>query len=259
MSVIIQYPNYCSIYSYTANGVELRKNCARDVCFGTSLRSLNRGLNTANYTIVLIKNTSYLERNYNNYCWMTKHQVENYLRRISTIKAFKYKVKDSTFADRPCYKIYLSISGTNKEITFVLQCIKRTYEWPFNFYLMHAYKMQKLPAFKFDSILNLYNVVWSAYSRAEYNGHSFSGNSYFVKYKTLREKLPNIKACTELFNDSEWEINRPKTVQFSKQETPYNTGIENRPCDVSEWNNDDYFRIVLPRYIDNYNILKYHA
>jgi hypothetical protein len=241
MAKIPFYASLASIYSYTIDDITYRKRCAVDVCFGSSLTKCNDLKNTAEYTIVVGIDTSFIEHDYlNNYCWLNKHQLENYLRRISSLKPFKYKVRKSTYHKHPCFKIDLKIIGTRKEITFVLQCIKRTYEYPYNYFLYDAYEMQKLNAFRFDSILNLFNVVYSTFYDNGNTGHSFSGSSKFETYKTIKEKLPKVKFVTDLY---------PIYVQ-----TPKKINLKETNC-TDNWTTE-HFRTLLPEYIRNYNCLK---
>jgi hypothetical protein len=221
----------------------------RNACYGSSLNMMQQNQNTAKYSIILVTSDRfYSATSYNNYCWMSKHQLENYLRRISTIKHFTYKVSESEYEGYPCHKIDLTIVGTRKEITFVLQCIKRTYEWPYNLYLNQAYELQKLPAFRFDSILNLFNVAFSAYSSSINTDHCFSGNTKFEKYATLKEKLPNITSAVQLF---------PDAVRVTKR-APKVEGVQYQgdiPCNTEQWG-EELCRRVLPTYIENYHELK---
>lgn len=239
---------FCTIYDGSLNGEPFNIGYTREACFGRSLSKFKRIQNTIKYSIILIRNYSYVEKDYKNYCWMTKHQLENYLRRISSIKPFKYRVYEDGFKGTPCFKIDLKMVGTKKEVTFVLQCIKRTYEWPYSFFLQQAYEMQKLPAFKFDSILNLYNVAFSTYRNSKNTDHSFSGNTKFEKYSTLREKMPHIQYASDLFPKFCNTTRRaPKLDEISYCDTVPN---------VTEQWDETFFRKMLPYYIENYKVLK---
>lgn len=251
MPKIGNYLNYSTIYKTKINGKDFIKNRQRDVCFGRSLSHCIRQQNQVEYTIVLITSPSYIENtNYNNYCWMNKHQVENYLRRIKSIKQFTYDVKEARWNGFNCYDIHLKMTGTKKEITFVLQSIKRTYEFPFSYLLFEAYQMQRLPAFKFDSILNLFNVAWVSHYGSSYNsGHSYSGNSYFVKYKDLTERLPHVNYVTDLFTH-----NAEKDIKMIPHDKSMVSGYR-IPADIANWTEKN-FRKFLPTYIENYKILK---
>lgn len=251
MPVFSQYMNLSTIYSAKINGKLYRKTRTKDVCFGSSLTKCIRQRNNAEYNIVLITDPRFVNSGNNNYCWMTKHQIENYLRRIKSIKSFAYKVKEDRWNSLTCYNITLNIEGTKKEITFVLQSIKRMYEYPMNYFLFEAYKMQELPAFKFDSILNLFNVVWSShYGNISNSGHSYSGYSMFKKYKDIAEQLPHVSFVNDIFIKPQGKT--PEIIQEIKTKTnSYYRALK----DTNDWN-DFYFRKFLPTYIKNYNILK---
>lgn len=243
--------NLCTIYSAQINGQVYLKRCIRDVCFGSSLGRCTRQQNTVEYTIVLIKDPNYIDTGHNNYCWMSKHQVENYLRRIKSIRSFKSSVRESTWNSHKCYKINLKMTGTKKEITFVLQSIKRMYEFPYNFFLHEAYEMQRLPAFKFDSVLNLFDVAWTTfYGKSANSGHSYSGCSAFKKYQEISEALPHVENVVDLFMHKAISpfIAKRDMIQGGQN----NYGI---PYQLHDWT-EESFRKFLPLYIKNYNLLK---
>lgn len=245
------YVNLCTIYSCEINGKSVISQPMRSVCYGSTLTKLTRVINNAVYNIVLIKDDSFVtNKNYNNRCFMSKHQLENYVRRISTIKPFKYKVYDSEYQGSPCYKVKIDIHGTKKEITFVLQCIKRAYEYPYNFFLHQAYKLQEIPEYKRDSILNLYNVAFSSFWSYQYTDHSFSGNAKFEKYETLREKLPHARSVIELYPDVGQATQYKPTLA-----TPFSVTNGNMPSDSSQWDHEA-FNELLPLYASNYKLLK---
>ena len=243
-----QYPNLCTIYAGSVNGIAFSNPFSEFMCYGRSLDRFTRLQNDAEYTIILITDYSYVNNCKRNHCWMTKHQLENYLRRISTIKPFKYHVEVSEFKGSPCFKLNIKIHGTKKEATFVLQCIKRTYEWPYNFFLQQAYELQEVPEYKFESILNLYNVVASTYWSSQNTDHSFSINAKFEKYKTLRDKLPHVKWVVELYPD--YGENTKQAPQLDS--IYYNDRV---PCKTEQWN-DVFFAKMFPFYERNYNALK---
>lgn len=247
---IYKFPSYCTIYNY-----RLLKDKhwywdthKQNACFGGSLSNLKGRLNAVEYSILLVKNTNFVKTNRNNYCWMTKHQLNTYLRRIKSIKSFKYKVSDYEDSTQTFYKIDLKIFGTKKEITFVLQCIKRTYEYPFNFVLLQAYKLQELTAYKRTSILNLFNVVWSTYRSNHNTGHSFSGNSIFVKYSYLQEHLPKVLYVTDLY--------QPGQGVPAKEHVDGISYWDLFPSDTSQWTSEYLFSKMLPYYTANYKLLK---
>jgi hypothetical protein len=244
-------PSYATIYQGVINGKEVWRTHRpeRAACYGSSWGLFKDNANNkAHYEIILITDKSWLAENYKNQCRMSKHQVENYLRRIKTIYPFKYSVKDGDYRGSKCFILNIDMVGTRKEATFILQCIKRTYEWPFSFFLEQAYKLQELPQFKYDSILNLFNVALSCFTDGVHFDHCFSGNTKFEKYSTLREKLPHVIYVSDLYPDATYQTKRaPKIDGIS-----YYGSYPNTP---DEWTNE-LFQELLPYYIKNYNVLK---
>lgn len=243
------YPNYATIYQAVVNGVSLWGSPTRRACFGDSLGRFRTGpRNNAEYHIILIRDNSWLDSNYKNQCRMSKHQLENYLRRIATIKQFKYKVEEGDFNGSKCFHLYIKISGTQKEATFVLQCIKRTYEWPYCFFLEQAFHLQELPEFKHDSILNLFNVVFSCFMNYKNTDHCFSGNAKFEKYSTIRARLPHVAYTSDVYPDS----------GIGTKIAPQIAGIAyhgSYPSTPTQWTNE-LFQELLPYYVKNYKLLK---
>lgn len=244
-----KYPNYATIYEAVVNKHPIITSPTRRACFGDSLALFNRGAkNVAHYHIILVRDDSWLRNNYKNQCRMSKHQLENYLRRIATIKPFKYKVEEGNFGDSKCFHLYVDISGTKKETTFVLQCIKRTYEWPYCFFLEQAFHLQELPEFKHDSILNLFNVVFSCFIEYKNTDHCFSGNAKFEKYSTIRARLPHVTYTSDIYPDiGEGTKFAPKIEGIIYQGS--------YPSAPAQWTNE-LFQELLPYYVKNYKLLK---
>lgn len=250
---IYRYPSYCTIYDANIDGRKVWhtpvKTYIRAACYGSSLVMIGKGRNhIVHYDIILITDESKIKQQFKNNCRMSKHQLENYLRRITSIKPFKYHISQSEYKGSPCFELSLDIRGGKKEITFVLQCIKRTYEFPYNFYLEQAYKMQEIPKYKHDSILNLFNVVFSTFSSHKNKDHCFSGNTYFEKYTNLRNKMPLITYACDLY---------PDYCRTTKR-APRLDGVDycdDIPGNTDQWT-DALFERLLPYYIINYNELK---
>lgn len=240
-----RYSNLRTIYSCKVGNY--KRALSWDACYRCALSEMRSKMNEAEFTIVLANTENLARQHYRNYCMMTGHQINNYLRRIASIKPFKYKVYESNYYGAPCYKINLRINGTKKEITFVLQCIKRLYEWPYNYFLLHAYKLQSMPEYRFDSILNLFNVVFSTYYFNKNTDHSFSGNTKFEKYKTIREKLPYVNFVSEIY---------PDVGETVRGVIPKEISVYDRvPCWTEQWD-DNLFEAMLPAYVYNYSKLK---
>lgn len=181
-----------------------REKIESAACYGNSLAAMGSNYTNkfeAEYHIMLMKDPSYMDINHaNNYCPFDKHFVYCYLRRISRVKAFKFHVEESNFRGCQSYRIDLVMTGTRPEFTFVLQSIKRLYEYPYCIYLLEAKRMQEIPEFKFDSIFNLFNAVASYYNGEVPNtGHSYSCSSIAVPVRVLKERLSKAKFATDVY------------------------------------------------------------
>lgn len=244
-----EYPSYATIYCAELNGSRVYDTPTRSACFGESLGYFtDKPNNKAHYHIILVRDESWMLRQYKNHCRMTKHQLENYLRRIATIKPFKYSVKEGDYDGSSCFHLYVDMVATRKEATFILQCIKRTYEWPYSFLLEQAYHLQEIPEFKHDSILNLFNVAFSAFSAIKNSDHCFSGNTKFEKYATIRDRLPHVIYTSDVYPNYCNKTTRAPRVR----------GINycgTWPSNPAQWTNE-LFQELLPTYVKNYKILK---
>ena len=206
-------------------------------CYGESLARMGNDPKKefeAEYHIMLMTDPKYMERSGgNNYCCFDSHFVYCYLRRVARVKAFKFNLEESEFAGYKGLKINLSMKGTRPEFTFVLQSIKRLYEYPYCFYLAEAKKMQEIPEFRFISIFNLFNAVASYYQGyCGETGHSYSISCRSVPVRVLKERLPKCNYAHEVYHN--------KILGFEHSTDP----------DSSKWTNEN-FNLHLPSYIKN--------
>lgn len=244
------FPSYATIYNATVNSnKELYSYVGRHACYGDSLARMSGTHNDASYHIILVRDDSWVKRHYKNQCRMSKHQVENYLRRIKSIQPFKYSVKEGEFEGAECFHLYLKMTDvTKKQATFVLQCVKRIYEWPYCFFLEQALQLQRIPKYKHDSILNLFNVTYSTFYDSQNTDHCFSGNAKFEKYSTIREKLPHVKYTSDVYPTDGGPYKPAKSIKGIS----YAGCVPNTP---SQWT-PELFQALLPYYVENYNRLK---
>ena len=226
-----------TIYSTNNRTIHYRKDMSSAACYGTSLQNMGNDptkVFDASYDIMLMTDPNYMEwTGGNNCCLFDPHFIYCYLRRINRVKAFKFNLEESEYKGYKSLKIHLSMKGTRPEFTFVLQSIKRLYEYPYCFYLAEAKRMQEIPEFRFVSIFNLFNAVASYYEGdCGETGHSYSMSCKSVPVRVLKERLPHCKYAHEVYQN--------KYLYTRHSTNP----------DSSKWTNEN-FQSFLPSYIKN--------
>lgn len=204
MAEFHRWLNYYTIFGGTVDDANVwgGGRIGKDACYRGAL---NRMSNRARqyHSILKIKlfnTTNDVVNGNNNCCFLTQHQVVNYLRQLASIYPFKYKVTTGTYGRQSTYVIDLDLTATRAVSTFILQSIKKLYEFPQNFYIQEAYKMQHMPKFRFTNIQNLFMAVASSYERDPHRDHCFAISCKFRTKKQISEKLKSIQYVDDLFD-----------------------------------------------------------
>lgn len=198
-------------YGYT-DSPDKKPQIHEGVCFGGAFSSQSARC----YTIYIAKGEADLKRYYSNFCFFTKKEIKNHFRQLPKDWNVKYKVTDDTYKDIEAFKVDLDINSKNRLIhKYVLTWTRCLFEWPYNLYLLHARKLKQLPQFKFESIINLLNVVATVHSEHfNWNVHTFGVNlgcltkkeivQSCIKHKNVNDVFPRFNIKTpqcKLVND----------------------------------------------------------
>lgn len=239
--------NYCTIFGGTIDErpVWSGNKILRDACYRgvlTKMVARDRKYNLS-LTIKVCNNSKLCkEDNLNNYCFLSKPEIFNYLRQLTKLYKFQYSICNGTFRNVKCYVIKINITATRAIATVVLQSIKKLYEFPQNFYLSQAFKMQHLPAFRFDNIQNLFMAVASCYEYEGARDHVFGICRKFMTISQMKARLPRIAYACELYKDYRSNYNL-KTLDLPLYST--DLILDNT-----------YFNTHLENYVQNYHQLK---
>jgi hypothetical protein len=210
------------------------------VCFSTLFNSDCR---SKYYQLYIIKGDNDLKRYYSNYCFFSKQEIKNHLKQIPRFCEMRFRVTDAEYKGEPAFGISFFINSENRLIhKYVLTWIRSLFEWPFYLYLLHARKMKQLPEFRFESVINLFNIVSTAYRY-----------SYDTKIHTFGTKLGLLRKSSIIDNVLNKGIDRVNDI------FPY-CSIKDLPdcrlVDNFEDITDELFENNLPKYMETYNIIK---
>lgn len=242
-----RFLNYCTVFGGTLDGRNIWVN-GRIVCDACYRQLLNRMTNRSKkyHSDISIKlcTDSYqpLTARHNNQCFLSRVQVSSYLHQLTKIYPFKYNVRNGSYYNHPCYIVHLDIMATRAVTTIIVQSIKKLYEFPQNYYLAQAYKMQHLPKFRFDNIQNLFMAVASCYESEGDRDHVFGICRKFLTIDQMRKRIEHITYARQLYPD------------YTKY---YNLKVHQVPDYKTEYITENaLFEKHLPQYINNYRILK---
>lgn len=210
------------------------------------IRNTRKVLISQDYSIY-VDLTSTLNLGYhNNFCILGINTIKRYLRALQLVVPFKWKLTlhDTDFEGRDLLRVDLALSrATRIQHLFLLTSVRYIYEYPFNVILSDAYKLKDMSKYKFDSIVNLYQLCAISFP-GNYNlGHSLSIPTRYSLNKELGEELENRKR-TKLMDLMFIKNSRGlKFNKFNKSEEIYDLGY---------WRDPEEFEIRLETYNKNY-------
>lgn len=206
------------------------------VCFGSAFGSSN----AKHYVIYILKGEADLQQYHSNFCFFTKQEIKNHFKQLPKFCKVEYKITDTKYKNAEAFKIDLYIDSKNRLVhKYILTWTRYLFEWPYNLYLLHAKKLRKLPQFKFESIINLANVIATTHHNSfDWKVHSFGTKLGLLTKKEIVTSIGKHKSVNTVF---------PKfTVDTPQCRLVY---------DFDEVN-DKLFEKNLKTYIDTYKIIK---
>lgn len=118
-----------------------------------------------------------------NKCFLNQRELLNHvkqLRSIMDIKGISVKKIDNYFL------VSATISAYETSHHYFLNWVRKTYEFPFNMYLLHARRLRR-KLFR-ESIFNLYNIVAYAYRGNNYSHDTGCGGTLYT-VEELKKRL----------------------------------------------------------------------
>ena len=191
----LKFQSYLSVYKYKDIGDD-NYSLGGTACFATaSFYGDNK--KTREYRVYTIRNKENYEAG-KNFCPFTINEIRNHLKQFQDVYKFNYRVREIKPEDinglKADTEIYIKVSGRWKQHLLVLTWLRYIYEFPYNYSLLEAKRMQKLEDYRFDSVINLFLCTIGAIR--EYGDiHDFVR---FTKFKTKRQLKDSAKKLTSV-------------------------------------------------------------
>ena len=215
---------------------------SESVCFSPIF---NSSCKSKYYRLFILKGDADLKKYHSNYCFFDKKEIINHLKQLPKFCKITFRVTDTTYKEEDAFQLDFFIDSNNRLIhKYVLTWIRSLFEWPYYLYLVHAKKMKKLPEFRFESVINLFNTIATTYRDSFcWDVHTFGVNLGFLKKSEIKNRILN------------------KTLYRVNDVFPRNY-VENVPqCNlVSDFSDitDKLFEDNLPKYVEAYYLIKSH-
>ena len=175
--------NFCTEYASEGDTcVRMQKT----YCFSTVFYSEDNGIVQKNkYTLKLYKMGDWLnKKRQNNACLTDREGIVHHLKVLQTVFKFSYHLREH----KDYFLLRLTLEGDLIYHKYMLTWVRYLYEYPFNVFLADANKLKKLPEFKFESIINLFNLVGASSGICQHGTgiHAIGETEEFKKLLTIK-------------------------------------------------------------------------
>ena len=250
--------NFCTEYSSEG---DTKKALRQDACFSTIFYSEGNGIVQKNkYNIKLYKMGDWLnKKRQNNACLTDRSGIVHHLKILKSVFKFSYHLKEK----EDHFILTITLEGDLIYHKYMLSWVRYLYEYPFNVFLTDACKLKEVPGFKFESIINLFNLVGATSGIYQHGTgiHAIGETSWFKALMTTKEiqaKLKELEGGYTKVNDIfpvvfanyDYE-NLPNKVKGIK--TLKEDGDNLYSSDY--WNSEEEFNKRIELYKENYKIL----
>lgn len=256
----IRFLNLDTRYYAKINNNVLDYRNERQACFAKLFYGILNDLENkpvSLYTeIMMCLNNERVEKNNGNKVFLTVEEIHFYLKELSNMIDFKYKLDIKEHGDSI---LTVEVTDIPYKIKWLLTCIRYMYEFPFNMALKDAVFLKMHKKFVNINLLNVFNIIGSAHNMVYgwNTNHTCGDHSYVLKLlnyanlkKIISNKAPNDSICDGVYETiNHFDKANMKSVQRNEQiEDGYFSSINilNRYKEVY-WNN--YKRI---KEINNY-------
>ena len=246
-NVNFRFANCNSTYGLEG-GVIGHRDIERVACFSYAFRNLDEEGGKQKYHIILYTDPMIVRnKSIENYFFMETSIIDRYLKAIKlTVPGIKWKVEGDIKHDG--YKaigLHLEIDGPRLIHKYVLTVVRYLWEFPRSVCLYDAYQLKSLKEFRFESIMNLFNLCMGCYPG--YKGMNHGTNSNAIRYnnKDLKERIEWCIKNSISVNDIYPSNHRTefKTLYVEKDDNYKNT---------SYWVNKEEFEKRLIHYKTEY-------
>ena len=209
------------------------------ICFSSLF---NSACKSKYYRIIILKDDADLNKYYSNYCFFNKREIINHLKQLPKFCNIKFSVTEINYNNDEAFQIDIYIDSDKRIIhKYVLTWIRTLFEWPFYLYLLHAKELHKTPEFRFESIINLFNVIASVHRDSfNVNIHTFGTDLAILRKKDIINRIDKIRFVNDVFPKFRTDIPQCEL-----------------PSDFDEINLE-LFNKNYPIYVKAYHIIKDH-
>lgn len=251
--------NFCTEYGSEGN---TQKNLYKYACFSTIFYSEGNGIVQKNtYTIKLYKIGDWLnKKRQNNACLTDRAGIVHHLKILQSVFKFSYHLKEN----EDHFVLTMTLEGDLIYHKYMLSWVRYLYEYPFNVFLADACKLKGIPGFKFESIINLFNLVGATSGICQHGTgiHAIGETAWFKALMTTKEikaKLKELEGGHKRVNDI-----FPVLHANGGRGAPDKNAIEgvvtleeedNNLHSSDYWDSEEEFNKRLELYKKNYKIL----
>lgn len=240
--------NFCTEYSSQGN---TNKNMCKDACFSTVFYSERNGVKQKNvYTVKLYKLGDFLnKKRQNNACLTDRAGVVHHLKILQSVFKFGYRLKE----EEDHFVLKMTLEGDLIYHKYLLTWVRYLYEYPFNVFLADAMKLKQVPGFKFESIINLFNLVGASSGICQHGTgiHAIGETANFKELlttKQIKQRLKELEGGNQRINN---------TFQYLEDGKFKTLEDNDRQLACSEyWLSEALFGERVPIYQENYKLIK---
>lgn len=250
--------NFCTEYGSKGN---TNINLKQDACFSNVFYSEDNGIVQKNkYTVKLYKMGDWLnKKRQNNACLTDRTGIVHHLKILQSVFKFSYRLKEK----KDHFVLTITLEGDLIYHKYMLCWIRYLYEYPFNVFLADAYKLKGVPGFKFESIINLFNLVGATSGICQHGTgiHAIGETCWFKALMTTKE----IQAALKGLEGGNTKINDVFPIVFANKgygapenEVEYMETLKEGNDNLHSsdyWDSEEEFNKRLKLYKENYKIL----
>lgn len=173
-----------------------------DACFSTIFKTA-RSVLSEHYWIVMYMGYEFCAKNHSsNACLVDKATIWRHLRIVQRMFPLTFKV--STYKKYRQYdRLLVELELNNQPLTvhkFVLTWVRYLYEFPYNVHLRDAYWLRQDPKFRFESVMNLFNLVSFCSPVRSRDIHQVHKTLYLCQKLTNSQLVDKIRTVEKLNN-----------------------------------------------------------
>ena len=168
----------------------------------------------------------------------------HHLKILQSVFKFNYRLKEI----RNHFILTVTLNGDLIYHKYMLSWVRYLYEYPFNVFLADAHKVKNTTGFKFESIINLFNLVGATSGICEH------GTGIHAKLKELEGGHKQINDIFPVIHaEKGWGAPNKKLKGVTTLE---DIDIDNNSLHSSDyWGSEEEFNKRLELYRKNYKIL----